>query len=293
MPAEERIAFDKWRSDPRNQDALDALHELWGELAVLKYLEPSPLQKARARPALMAVAALLVFIGGLGFAWVAMSPSNRLQTAIGEQRTQPLPDGSIVAVNVASSLTYRFDGDERFVDLYDGEAVFSVKSDQGQPFTVRAGPYEVRATGTSFNVRERGGVVDVSVSEGAVEICKVGAKGNSEPLLNLTAGQAVQLPVAWNSSLPVNARPVRVDEVGQWRARVASYEDTSLADIVTDLNRYFERPIVIKDRGGLGTRLTLRLQLEDRETAIGTLASLLGLSIRENDQASVLEAPPS
>ena len=36
MLAEDRAAFDAWHSDPRNQAALNAMHELWGELAILK-----------------------------------------------------------------------------------------------------------------------------------------------------------------------------------------------------------------------------------------------------------------
>ena len=43
---EERRAFDRWRADAVNQRALDSMHELWGELAVLRS-RPAPIRRHR------------------------------------------------------------------------------------------------------------------------------------------------------------------------------------------------------------------------------------------------------
>lgn len=40
MSIEEREAFDGWRVDPQNLAALNAMHELWGEMAALKAVRP-------------------------------------------------------------------------------------------------------------------------------------------------------------------------------------------------------------------------------------------------------------
>lgn len=64
-----------------------------------------------------------------------------------------LPDGSMVWLNVNSSMTYpmEFKNGCREVELR-GEAYFDVDADKDRPFVVKALGVEVVATGTQFNV---------------------------------------------------------------------------------------------------------------------------------------------
>jgi len=98
---------------------------------------------------------------------------NRIETAIGEQRSATLADGSVINVNVATSLSYNLGARDRVIDMGTGEAVLFVHHDSSKPFFVRTGGYELRAVGTAFNVRNRGGMVDVSVLQGTVSVTAI------------------------------------------------------------------------------------------------------------------------
>lgn len=72
----------------------------------------------------------------------------------GQKSDISLPDGTIVHLNADSKLCYgsHFNGKQRQVEL-TGEAYFDVAKDAQSPFIVKAGDIQVRALGTSFNVR--------------------------------------------------------------------------------------------------------------------------------------------
>lgn len=69
-----------------------------------------------------------------------------------------------------------------------------------------------------------------------------------------------------------------------------SYEDASLAEVVEDLNRFFARPVRVDDPALAARRVTLRLQVDERENTLRTLSALLGLRVARGDQADRLTA---
>jgi transmembrane sensor len=290
MLAEDREAFDRWRSDPRNQTAFDAMHELWGELAALKDAHPPGWPRKppswRRRSVVASLSALVLC--GVVFLGVSLSRPPTIETAQGEQQTQSLSDGSTISVNVVSRLSYSLGEQRRIVELREGEAAFSVRADPERPFVVRTGGYEVRAVGTAFNVRQRDGAIVVSVSEGRVVICAAG--GDGAPIAAVTAGEMLRFPADFSERALREARPAPVmpQQVSEWRMRVVSYEDARLGDVVDDFNRYFKRPLLVEDNALRERRITVRLQFADRDRAISTLAALVGLRVTEGPGGEVL-----
>ena len=67
-----------------------------------------------------------------------------------------LPDGTLIKLNVGSTLKYptRFDGTERKVEI-DGEAFFDVVPDSTRPFVVATAKEEIREVGDGgqFNIK--------------------------------------------------------------------------------------------------------------------------------------------
>lgn len=91
----------------------------------------------------------------------------------GSMLTQTLTDGTVVELNSGSKVSYPavFVGKERRVSL-DGEAVFNVKHDTGKPFFVETFAYDIRVTGTRFDVtadRDRR-EFSATLLEGSVDI---------------------------------------------------------------------------------------------------------------------------
>ncbi|MDP3736412.1 MAG: FecR domain-containing protein [Hyphomonadaceae bacterium] len=290
MLVEQRVALDAWRADPRNQAALDAMYELWDDLAVLKGNEPAPRKVAQRSLLPIAAAVLVLVIGGVAASsWFGRPGDTTITTFAGEQKTQSMPDGSVIAVNVASGLTYKVTDSQRLVTIKSGEAAFSVRPDAAKPFVVRAGTIEVRAVGTSFNVRERDGLLQVAVSEGKVQICKVAASGDVSVLAVLVAGQLLEMPVTFDGAMPALS-PISVPaaQVSEWRMRIVTYEDATVGEVVEDFNRYFEQKLVVEKPELLTRRVTIRLQVEDRARAIETLAGLLGARVIKTDKGDAL-----
>ena len=109
------------------------------------------------------IAALVIFIfvlGGissrlfLGNSETDSSGECIVSTPMGSRTFLTLPDKSQVWLNAGSTLSYskKFDGKQRRVSL-SGEAFFKVKSDESKPFIVSTKFMDVKALGTSFNVK--------------------------------------------------------------------------------------------------------------------------------------------
>lgn len=286
---EERKAFDRWRADATNQRALDAMHELWGELAVLKTRAVAPVARsAPSRRAFMIAAstAAMVAVGAGAF----LAPRlfrTEVRTGIGEQQTRALPDGSVMAVNVDSRLQYDFD-DQRRVRMDDGEAVFYVRKDPDRPFIVSAGAYDVRAVGTAFNVRRRGEALEVAVSEGVVAVID---RSDGRELMRLRAGEMSVLPPQ-PALAPAMVMPVPVESVAQWRMRVLEYDDVPVQTLIAELNRFYDRPLRIEGTALANRRITVRLRVEDRDRTLQTVAELLDARVEPGSGFDSLMAAP-
>ncbi len=85
-----------------------------------------------------------------------VSQSENLQVfsvPLGSRSKVLLADGSEVSLNSGSELKYSagFSAENRMVSL-SGEAFFNVKSDAKHPFTVKTSDFDIKVTGTKFNV---------------------------------------------------------------------------------------------------------------------------------------------
>lgn len=94
-----------------------------------------------------------------------------LITPQGSHTQLTLTDGTKIWLNAGSKLRYpnRFDGKERIVFL-EGEAYFNVKKDAAHPFIVKTSEVNVKALGTSFNVKAypNEGTVETTLVNGIV-----------------------------------------------------------------------------------------------------------------------------
>lgn len=281
MSLDERLAFDAWRRDPLHQAALNRMHEVWGELSFLAGTGTAPRRpRLRRREAIAAVLIVGVSVGlGAGSWW--MRGRDTTTTGVGEQRTQELPDGSVVALNVMTRARYDLDGDQRVVRLTEGEATFVVQKDPERPFLVRAGGYEVRAIGTAFNVRSRDQRLDVAVKEGVVQVRRLA--GGPQPLL-LRAGQRLRIDDTVASPQgPLKASAISTAAVDEWRKRVLTYENATVVEVLRDLNRYYERPVTA-DPEVSARRITLRLVVDDRAETLNRLSVLLRARVKRSDR---------
>lgn len=107
-----------------------------------------------------------------------LSPEKRdavscITVPLGSKSQIDLPDGTVVILNAGSRLEYATDygNEERKVKL-DGEGFFQVAKDENSTFIVSAKNTEIKALGTSFNVKAYADedYVQTTLVEGSVSI---------------------------------------------------------------------------------------------------------------------------
>ena len=217
------------------------------------------------RRRLFAIAAS-VLLATAALATYMLTTSGVYATALGEQRSLPLSDGSTVELNSLSKIRVGYTEHQRTVDLLQGQALFHVAKDATRPFIVRIGETRVRAVGTQFDVYRKPDGTIVTVVEGRVAILNEGRppgpRHEGEPGLRdpspgtevgdfaqqegggaifLTAGE--QLTVS-----PKRARKtVHPNLAGatSWTQRQLVFDSASLADVAEEFNRYNERKLVV------------------------------------------------
>lgn len=186
--------------------------------------------------------------------------SNRLTyvTALGEQRSILLEDGSVIKLNTQSSLDVHFSEATRSVKLSAGEAVFYVAKDPARPFQVEAGAAVVKAIGTRFNVYRQASQTVITVMEGRVAV----SSGKTIPDPATSTGLSAAKPFAATSvelnqdsqvavlETGVIAAPAIVDPeaVTAWMDRRLVFNAEPLETVVRELNRYNPKKLLFGDQ---------------------------------------------
>jgi transmembrane sensor len=206
--------------------------------------------------------------------------TNTYTTSIGEQKSFPLPDGSLVTLNAVSKLRIRYTATYRDVQLLSGEALFTVEKNKLRPFRVLTNDSVIQAVGTQFNVYHRRAETTVTVVEGTVEIRSATSQppaGNSlsspleggRQIPDLTTSQLPDLNSAQRAQVGGSSRIIRVTKgqrahVGAgdapitvsaadtaadtaWRERRLTFESRPLAGVVAEFNLYNKVPFEIQD----------------------------------------------
>ncbi|WP_158085584.1 FecR family protein [Henriciella aquimarina] len=318
LTAEEARAFNQWVSaDPAHEAEFQAAQALRKELPHLRHLDqysdwlkPPFHEWAMARVMVFAKALMAPFrgrgglraIGGglavasLAVAMLAIFLSSSapvdtpdLVTEIAEVRDVTLPDGSVVTIGAASSLSVDYTAHERRVSLSEGEAYFDVKSNPDRPFIVVANNTVVRVRGTKFDVSLETEAVSIAVSEGRVEVIQPeavkGAIRDKDIKHVLLAGQQVSAPKTGQVQ-PV--RPIKAEDVASWRRGDLTWVDTPIKDIIADLDRYLEEDIELQASDVADLEYTLAVQADDLPAALDLIAASLDLQIEEKDGGVVV-----
>jgi transmembrane sensor len=253
-----------------------------------------------------AIAAMLLLIAVAGtFVRYRLEQNLEYVTAIGEQRTVPLEDGSRIALNSNSELKIEFTAGKRAVRLLRGEAFFEVAHNKQRPFVVIAGDNQVTAVGTAFEVRYEPDHIDVTLVEGKVNVTstaeapelpagvpssKAGLGELSSSGYAMTAGERLRV----TKGAPTIVDEPRVDAVTAWRRGEVMLDDTPLTDAIAEMNRYSKSPLILDGNGIATLRVSGIYHAGDSEGFAQSVAQLCGLSVaQEGGRIHLRSAVPS
>ena len=151
-----------------------------------------------------------------------------------------LADGTLVTLNIGSTLTYRndFNRNTREVVL-EGEGLFDVVSNPGKPFKVYTGESVIEVTGTSFTIREDNGAVKVSVLSGTVLLARKNEQSNT---LTVAANQSGYLLTTNELKLE---NSIEVNELS-WKTGHLIFDETPLDSALFDIARHFRKGLTLE-----------------------------------------------
>jgi transmembrane sensor len=265
LSPDEQQELDAWlNADPRHRGAYVRARAHWADLDRLAAIHgPASPETAKAarrlnisrRELLAASVAAITVVGG-GLTWIVLRGRREHYTSgIGEVRRIALEDGSTLMLNTATEVTVEFSERQRTIRLIRGEALFEVAHDTARPFLVRVNDIAVRAVGTAFAVRLEAAQVDVTVTEGVVEVAEpataIGPReapsAASQPKAQrVAANERVVIRLAQAPEVRPIA-PVEADRQLAWREGLVSFNGESLQTAVAEINRHNRRQIVIDD----------------------------------------------
>jgi transmembrane sensor len=298
VTADDHERFDAWlRAHSCNVKAYGELVATWNELvksgplvrAVYFGQVMNAASSARA-PRWLAgalAATLAAIVLGVGWNLYKQKEDTRFQTAIGEQVAVTLPDGSSFNLNTNSRVEVDYSPQSRVVRLERGEAYFKVAHDTHRPFWVHAGNRWVRAVGTAFNVYLRPAGVQVTVSEGAVNMINA-TEYESPPLDASYAKTAAAVSAGEQADAHGRADVIRALNAAQlnrmlaWRKSSLYFQDQPLGDVVNELMRYTTLKIEILDDSlrQLPVGGTFQTSPEGTEALLKMLQDGFGMKIR-------------
>jgi transmembrane sensor len=232
-------------------------------------------------------AALAVLAGA--WAWLDLF-SSLYSTAVGEQRSIELGDGSTVSMNSRSQVRVSYSKAERTVDLIAGQALFHVAKDPTRPFIVKADGTHVRAVGTQFDIYERRSGTVVTVLEGEVAVLApldTQAPGPGEGSAVVSDAPASAISVSAGEQLTVTPKVARKSEHANvtaataWTERRIVFESATLAEVAEEFNRYNERQLVIEDPELYDFHISGVFSSTDPESLIRFLRERPGVKVTE------------
>lgn len=207
-------------------------------------------------------------LASIGLALLIRGAPQEFSTALGEQRSVLLADGSRVTLNTASAIEVNLHDHRRLVRLMKGEALFDVAHDSARPFEVVAGNAVIRDLGTQFNVDMHSNATTVTVVEGEVAVNSVSLKATDRIVIT-TAG------------LEPPQHGINVANAVLWTQRQLIFERRPLGEVAEEFNRYNRDRIEIDSAELKGQEVTGVFEAKDPSSFVAFLSSIPGVEITQ------------
>lgn len=201
------------------------------------------------------------------------------QTATGQQKNITLSDGSLLTLNTSSKITVQFNKKMRNITLETGEVFFNVAKDKNRPFLVQAGNGQIKALGTRFYVKKlvNQKVVEVALIEGKVEVNADIEKHNNNNHSNKQLLYAQQ-KLSYSPKFLTKAEKITdIEEITQWKEGRLSFSDTSLEEVIEQVNRYTTTKIILDDQELQAEKINAYFVIGDTETLLLALKETLDI----------------
>jgi transmembrane sensor len=227
--------------------------------------------------AVVVVAAAIVGVY-LYFSSTQRSPDT-FATGKGEQKEVVLGDGSKVILSYVTQLVVpKFQpGKPRRVSL-TGEAYFRVQPSE-TPFIISTEYAGIQVVGTEFNLRARGGALEVAVIAGVVKLSAVKDGKDSTLLLSRH-----QMALCSRDGFPTRMGDISSPEYPGWMHGKLFLDRTPFLAACREIEMRFDISIKVNEPGLRSDIVTGILDAKTAESALAALCELDGRKFKHEDQ---------
>lgn len=216
--------------------------------------------------------------------------NNYYSTAIGEQLTISLEDGSTAFLNTQTSLSVEYSDNAREITLEEGEVVFSVSKDPERPFQVHAQGKTLQVVGTEFNVRSNSDQLNVTVLEGIVEI---DPPRNETPVahaqpVRVKRGETWSLNPESAEKVLQKTASLELRRIHAMRSGKHDFDSNSLADVIAEVNRYTDLELIIADEELKQIQVSGIFRIGDVENIVQALEHVFPIHAEHSNNAIIL-----
>ena len=227
-------------------------------------------------------AAVIILIGGV---WIYFSLRSVPQVEFAttrEVKVDTLSDGSVITLNKATVLNYpiKFTGSQRNVTLAKGEAFFSVAHNKAMPFIISVNGTTIRVVGTSFNVKNKDGDVEVIVETGIVQVSR---NGNT---VLLRPGEKVLV----QQNVPALVKENTPDHLyTYYRSKEFVADNTPLWRMVQVLNEAYDSNIVIGKKELNNLPLNTTFKNESLDDILEVISRTFKITVEKKQDSIILK----
>lgn len=280
---QEKIRAEEWcKRTTAHQQAYEAAELLWLQMGETFITEQEPITPAASpakRPWLnyfgASFALLLVLVLLNPFEHISDRWLSDYATAIGEQRTITLSDGSQVILNTDTAIALTWTPRQRHITLLRGQAQFSVAADPQRPFEVATQDAVVKALGTVFEVLANQDNTRVTVLEHAVGLKSASAQdyaANSR----IEAGQQVYFSLKKGLEKQQN---IDLKQNAAWQRGKLIVKNQPLSAVLADINRYYRGKIWLRQDSVANLKVTGVFPLDNPAAVLSMLEQSLPLKV--------------
>ena len=313
MTAEDQREFESWlRSSEEHCSTYEQTRSMWAgfedaaddsELRALRVaaLATGPVPNVWPRAAAIAASLVVGIIGIAALTWHLSSDVRVVQisalhttagkyvTAHNQRSTVTLPDGTLVSMNLDTTLKTDFTAQQRLIYLTKGQAFFEVAKDLKRPFIVVAADRHIQALGTKFDVKLDRNRLEVVLLEGRVSVDR-----GTPSLMDKITRRSARVELEPNQRLvaaqdePASITATNAVQATSWREGSIVFEDETVEQAIAELNRYSDRPIVASDKAVRQMRLSgvFRIGQPDRFGAV--IQELLPVEVERGAQGETV-----
>lgn len=308
VSAEQQRLIDEWRTqDAENQRRFEQFRLIWESSKNFKadtgIDAHASLQKVKQRAAQakeqrakvvpmrkkytwLKIAAALFIIAGCGWIWFGKfaNPQVQFESQAGV-KTDTLSDGSIVTLNKFARLDYpqKFSGNQRLVALVKGEAFFNIAHNKARPFIITTGIATIKVVGTSFNLKNKNGWVEVIVETGIVQV----TNGRDKSTVMLKAGDVASLNPETGGFIKFRNRD---NLYTYYRSNELSFKNIPLPRLVAALNEIYGTNIIIGRKELNTLQMTGNLKMMDGpETILKVIELTLNITAEKQQDKIILK----